>query len=114
MISCSPTSSDTAAHNLDTASNPSSQSHFTKDIPSNVLQVRTRSTTKKSHHCQVYLHIPNEILYEFPNSGLNYFRVAGFCFVQKRNINNYYIMYGNLIKYRAIISFISVVKNQVN
>jgi hypothetical protein len=52
MISCSPTSSDTAAHNLDTASNPSSQSHFTKDIPSNVLQVRTRSTTKKSHHCQ--------------------------------------------------------------
>ena len=62
----------------------------------------------------LYLHIPNEILYEFPNSGLNYFRVAGFCFVQKRNINNYYIMYGNLIKYRAIISFISVVKNQVN
>ena len=41
----SPTSRDTV-YNLDTASNPSSPPHFTNDIPSTVLQVRTRSITK--------------------------------------------------------------------
>ena len=43
MIPCSPTSSDTAAHNLDTASNPSSSPQFTEDIPSTVLQVEMSS-----------------------------------------------------------------------
>ena len=50
MIPCSPTSSDTAAHNFDTVSNASSPSHFTKNISSNVSQVRIRSTTKKLRH----------------------------------------------------------------
>ena len=44
------TSHDTVS-NLDTAFNPSSPPHCTKDIPSNVSQVRTRSTTKKLRHC---------------------------------------------------------------
>jgi hypothetical protein len=64
MISCSPTSSDTAAHNLDTASNPSSQSHFTKDIP--------RKITKDTSFDLLILH-------HFPNSGLNLLKGAGFC-----------------------------------
>ena len=41
-----PTSHDTVS-NLDTAFNPSSPPQFTKDIPSTVLRIRTRPTSKK-------------------------------------------------------------------
>jgi hypothetical protein len=44
MIPCSSISNNTAAYYVDTASNPSSPSHFTKDIPSNVSQVGSQST----------------------------------------------------------------------
>ena len=39
------------AHQCDTVSNRSSPSYSTKDILSNISQVRTRSTTKKLRHC---------------------------------------------------------------
>ena len=51
MIPCFPTSSDTDAHHCDTVSDRSSPSHLTKDIPFNISQVRTRSTTTKLKHC---------------------------------------------------------------
>ena len=44
MIPCFPASNGTDAHHCDTISNRSSPSHFTKDSPSNISQVRTRST----------------------------------------------------------------------
>ena len=51
MIPCFPASNGTDAHHCDTISNRSSPSHFAKDSPSNISQVRTRSTTKKLRHC---------------------------------------------------------------
>ena len=42
---------DTDTHHLDTVSNLSSPSHLKKNIPSNISEVRTRSTTKKLRHC---------------------------------------------------------------
>ena len=51
MIPCFPISIDTDAHHCDTVSNRSSPSHLTKDIPSNISQVRTQSTTEKLRHC---------------------------------------------------------------
>ena len=51
MIPCCPASTGTNAHHCDTISNRSSLSHFTKDSPSNISQVRTRPTTKKLCHC---------------------------------------------------------------
>ena len=51
MIPCFPANSSTDAHHCDIISNRSSPSHFTKDSPSNISQVRTRSTTKKLNHC---------------------------------------------------------------
>ena len=51
MIPYFPISIDIDAHNLDTVSNPSSSSHFMKDIPPNISQVRTWSTSKNSGHC---------------------------------------------------------------
>ena len=48
--SCFPTSSGT--DHCDTVSKHSLPSHFTKDIPSNISQVRTRSTKLQNlHHC---------------------------------------------------------------
>jgi hypothetical protein len=51
MIPCFPASNGTDARHCDTISNRSSPSHFTKDSPSNISQVRTRSTTKNLCHC---------------------------------------------------------------
>ena len=51
MKPCFPISSDTDVHHCDTVCNRSSPSYLTKDIPSNISQVRTRSTTKKIRHC---------------------------------------------------------------
>ena len=53
MIPCFPISSDTDAHHLDTVSNPSSPSHFTKDIPFNISQVRTRSTMIQKNYAML-------------------------------------------------------------
>ena len=47
---CYPTSSDTA-YNIDSASNSSLPSHFTKDIPSSILQLRPRPTSEILSHC---------------------------------------------------------------
>ena len=51
MIPCFPASNGTDAHHCDTISKRSSPSHFTKDRPSNISQVRTRSTTTYLCHC---------------------------------------------------------------
>ena len=50
MIPCFPASNGTDAHHCDTISNRSSPSHFTKDSPSNISQVRTRPTTNNLCH----------------------------------------------------------------
>jgi hypothetical protein len=44
---CVSTSSDTDVHHFDIALNHFSPSHLKKDIPSNISQVRTLSTTNK-------------------------------------------------------------------
>ena len=46
MKPCFPISSDTDVHHCNTVCNRSSPSYLTKDIPSNISQVRTRSTQK--------------------------------------------------------------------
>jgi hypothetical protein len=51
MIPWFPNMKDTDTHHLDTVSNLSSPSHLKKNIPSNISEVRTRSTTKKLRHC---------------------------------------------------------------
>ena len=51
MKPCFPISSDTDVHHCDTVCNRSSPSYLTKDIPFNISQVRTRSTTKKLRQC---------------------------------------------------------------
>ena len=53
MIPCFPANNSTDAHHCDIVSNRSSPSHFTKDSPSNISQVRTRSTTKKLCHRKI-------------------------------------------------------------
>ena len=47
MIPCFPANNSTDVHHCDIVSSRSSPSHFTKDTPLNISQVRTRSTTKK-------------------------------------------------------------------
>ena len=47
MIPCFPANNSTDVHHCDIVSSRSSPSHFTKDAPLNISQVRTRSTTKK-------------------------------------------------------------------
>ncbi len=51
MIPCFPANTSTDVHHCDIVSSRTSPSHFTKDIPFNTSQVRTRSTTKKLNHC---------------------------------------------------------------
>ena len=64
MIPCFPANYSTDAHHCDIVLSRSSPSHFTKDSPFNTSQVRTRSTTKKLHHClenQKGYYLRNEI-----------------------------------------------------
>ena len=51
MIPCFPASNDTGVHHCDTVPNRSSPSHFTKNSPSTISQVRTRPTTNNLCHC---------------------------------------------------------------
>jgi hypothetical protein len=51
MIPCFPATNSTDVHHCDIVSSRSSPSHFTKNTPLNISQVRTRSTTKKLNHC---------------------------------------------------------------
>ena len=51
MIPCFPANNSTDAHHCDIISNRSSPSHFTKDSPFNISQVRTRPTTNNLCHC---------------------------------------------------------------
>ena len=51
MIPCFPANNSTDVHHCDIVSSRSSPSHFTKDTPLNISQVRTRSTTKKLNRC---------------------------------------------------------------
>ena len=51
MISCFSDSDDTDVCHCCMISNRSSPSHFTKDSPSNIFQVRTRPTTNNLCHC---------------------------------------------------------------
>ena len=51
MIPCFPANDSTDMHHCDIVSSRSSPSHFTKDTPLNISQVRTRSTTKSLCHC---------------------------------------------------------------
>ena len=67
MIPCFPASNGTDAHHCDTISNRSSPSHFTKDSPSNISQVRARPTTNNLCHCLenqkgYYLRMTNQFL----------------------------------------------------
>ena len=56
MIPCFPASNGTGVHHCDTISNHRSSSYnLTKDIPSNISQVRTRSTNLHKKYIGCYL-----------------------------------------------------------